>query len=185
MLTDRPLYQRLLGAGWGSLPPVTRALHAPDPVALFEGRADISRGSHPLARLAAGLLRLPQAGIGVPARIMVSRAGEGELLERWYQGRRFATVQGERAGLLHERFGPLRLGFRLTASPEGIDFHQQRVALWFIPLPSWLAPRVQARERFEPGVNGAEDAHLFDVRLTLPGIGLVIAYRGRLLPVSA
>tara|TARA_R110000868_G_scaffold235373_2_gene489297 strand:+ start:13943 stop:14482 length:540 start_codon:yes stop_codon:yes gene_type:complete len=175
MTADAPLYQRLVGdAAWAQLPAVTRALHTPDPSVLFEGEAEIARGSHPMARLAAAMLRLPASGSAVPARVKVSLQDEGELLERWYGGRRFATVQGERNGQLYERFGPFRLSFRLTGGPEGVDFHQEGVALWFLPLPAALAPRVEARERADGEV------HVFNVRLSLPGIGLVIAYRGRL-----
>lgn len=183
MADDKHLYEDLLGPSWAALPAITRALHSPAPRSGFSGRADIRRGGNAVARWMAGMLGLPEAGADVPARVEVSRTvgrrgsrkqDNGELLERWYDGRHFATLQYARAGLLCERFGPFTLKFRLSASENGIDFHRAGVALWGVPLPGVLAPRVTASERAEGEV------HRFDVRLDLPFVGLIIAYRGRL-----
>lgn len=179
MADDKHLYEELLGPSWAELPAITRALHSPAPRSGFSGRAEIRRGNNAVARWMAGMLGLPEADADVPARVEVSRTegrkhGNGELLERWYDGRHFATLQYAGAGLLCERFGPFTLKFRLSASESGIDFHRAGVAVWGVPLPDCLAPRVTASERAEGEV------HRFDVRLDLPNVGLVIAYRGRL-----
>ena len=112
----------------------------------------------------------------MPARVSVNRSGSGELLERWYAGRRFATLQRAAGGLLVEDFGPFCLSFRLIGGADGIRFHQTGVRLWGLALPGWMAPRVEASER------AAGDAHHFDVHLTLPGLGTIIRYSGRLRP---
>lgn len=179
MADDEHLYEVLLGPSWAVLPAITRALHSPAPRSGFAGRAEIRRGDNAVAAWMAGMLGLPEAGADVPARVEVSRTrdraqGSGELLERWYDGRHFATLQYARAGLLCERFGPFTLKFRLSASESGIDFHRAGVAVWGVPLPGFLAPRVTATERADGEV------HRFDVRLDLPIVGLIIAYRGRL-----
>jgi hypothetical protein len=175
MADDAPLYARLLGPDWLLLPAITRALHQPEPEALFEGRADIRRGSNLLARLMASLLGLPEAGSAVETLVKVSRTDDGgELLERWYGHRHFATWQGARDGLLIERFGPFELRFRLSGHEAGIDFHQIGVSLWGLGLPRALAPQVRASERADG------DVHCFDVSLSLPGVGLIVAYKGRL-----
>lgn len=179
MVDDKHLYEELLGPSWAVLPAITRALHSPAPRSGFSGRAEIRRGDNAVARWMAGMLGLPEAGADVPARVEVSRTGgrtgsTSELLERWYDGRHFATLQYAGAGLLCERFGPFTLKFQLSANENGIDFRRAGVALWGVPLPGLLAPRVTASERAEGEV------HLFDVRLDLPVVGLVIAYRGRL-----
>lgn len=183
MADDKHLYEELLGPSWAVLPAITRALHSPAPRSGFSGRADIRRGDNALARWMAGILGLPEAGADVPARVEVSRVqdrvqgrkqGNGELLERWYDGRHFATLQYARAGLLCERFGPFTLKFQLSANERGIDFHRAGVAVWGVPLPGFLSPRVTASERADG------DVHRFDVRLDLPLVGLIIAYRGTL-----
>ncbi|WP_203291028.1 DUF4166 domain-containing protein [Maricaulis parjimensis] len=170
------LYQELLGEAWSTLPATTRALHSPEPDAVFEGEADIERGESPAAWWLGMALRLPAAGEAVPARVRVTRDGSGEWLERWYGGRRFATFQDRSGAALAEDFGPFRLFFQISGDPEGLCFHQQRVTLWGWPLPKMLAPRVEASERTAAG------HHLFDVRLSLPGFGTIIHYRGKLRP---
>jgi hypothetical protein len=175
MADEAPLYARLLGPDWLLLPAITRALHQPEPAALFEGRADIRRGTNPLARLIAALLGLPEAGPDIEAMVKVSRTEDGgELLERWYGHRHFATWQGERDGRLIERFGPFELRFRLSGHETGIDFNQMGVSLWGLDLPRVLAPQVRASERADG------DVHCFDVAMSLPGVGLIVAYQGRL-----
>ena len=179
MTADLHLYERLLGASWARLPDVTRALHAPDGAVLFEGEADIDRGRSFMARLCTAALRLPAAGRSVSARVKTTREDDGELLERWFAGRRFATLQGADEGRLVERFGPFRLSFRIEGGEAGIVFHQTGVTVWGIPIPRALAPRVEACEQADA------ETHIFDVRLSMPGIGEIVRYRGRLRQVDA
>jgi hypothetical protein len=174
MTTSPHLYLILLGADWASLPAITRALHSPVPVAEFTGKADISRGTNGLARMIASLLGLPEAGQSVETRVKVSRVGDDELLERWYAGQRFATLQMAEDGLLVERFGPFVLRFKLIGHERGIDFEQKQVSVWGLPLADWGAPQVRASERADG------DTHCFDVEMRLPGVGRVIAYQGQL-----
>lgn len=178
MTIETHVYEALLGRSWQDLPDVTRMLHSPDPVVRFRGEADIRRGHRRAATLIADMLGLPEAGQAIAADVRVSAAPDGqEWLERWYDGRRFATLQYGRAGLLHERFGPFTLMFKLEGSVNGITFRRRGVRLWGVPLPSVLAPRITATERADG------DCHLFDVELKLPLIGRIIAYRGRLKPL--
>ncbi|WP_291843633.1 DUF4166 domain-containing protein [Maricaulis sp.] len=166
------LYQALLGSAWECLPEATRQLHSPDPAVLLEGRVDIERGANPLAGLLAFGIGLPRSGIDQPALVRVSREPDGELLERWYDGRHFATWQGREAGLLVERFGPFLLRFELQMEADTLQFRQHSVACWGIELPGWLAPAIRASER------GDAVSHRFDVALRLPLLGQIIRYQG-------
>ncbi|WP_417487087.1 DUF4166 domain-containing protein [Maricaulis sp.] len=168
------LYKALLGPDWETLSPVTRHLHSPDPIVLLEGRVDVVRGANPLARLIARILGLPRAGQRQSALVKVSTAGSGELLERWYDGRHFATVQGRSGVCLTERFGPFKLRFTLRVDAGVLHFDQAGVALWGVELPGPVSPKISATERAEA------ETHLFDVALSLPLVGLIIHYRGRL-----
>jgi hypothetical protein len=58
---EMPLYQRILGAAWDSLPGETRAMHAGQVTTVAQGRASVERGGSPLARLAAFLVGFPAA----------------------------------------------------------------------------------------------------------------------------
>lgn len=175
-------YQQALGNGWDHIPDITRQLHSPDPVVVFEGLADISRTANILANLAADIMGLPKAGNGVPARITVTRQDDGETLERNYGGRVFATRQrvlplnGET--LLVETVGPFILYFRLTGHKDGIDFALVKAQLWGLTLPPWLAPRMRAAERADG------DVHVFDVGSALPLLGELVSYTGRLRQIA-
>ena len=78
---------------------------------------------------------------------------------------------------LVERFGPIRFAMRLTPVPEGLI---QPFSRWWIgplPMPKFLLPRGVARE-YE-----AEGRFHFDVPIALPLVGLLIHYRGWLVPL--
>jgi hypothetical protein len=67
----------------------------------------------------------------------------------------------------------------LTAGPQGLDYAITSGRLGFIPLPSFLVPRSFAKERVDTAGR-----FTFDVPIALPGIGLLVHYRGWLEPVS-
>ncbi|WP_421789431.1 DUF4166 domain-containing protein [Hyphobacterium sp.] len=179
---SKTAYQRVLGPAWNELPAMTRRLHSPDPVVVFEGKADIRRTLNPLANFAADLMGLPKSGTNVPARITVTRHDHGETLNRDYGGRVFETHQTvEKCNgqfVLKEQVGPFILTLQLIGHSEGIDFHLQHATLWGLPLPRWLSPAVSARERADG------DAHLFQVKSALPLIGELVSYEGRLTEIA-
>lgn len=75
-------------------------------------------------------------------------------------------------------FGPFTLQFSLQGNEAGIQFVLERVQLWSIPLPRLMRPHVDAREA------SADGKHLFNVELSLPGLGRIVRYSGRLTPAS-
>lgn len=172
------LYERILGEDWPALPDTTRFLHAPTPVCELVGAADIQRGDNYIARLLAEMMRLPKSGQQVPTRVRVTAEAGGEWLERWYGGQRFATWQWTKGNRLLEKFGPFTLQFSLQGNEAGIQFVLERVQLWSIPLPRLMRPHVDAREASAGG------KHLFNVELSLPGLGRIVRYSGRLTPAS-
>jgi len=172
------LYERILGEDWLALPDTTRFLHAPSPVCELVGEADIQRGNNAFSRLLADLMRLPKSGRQIPTRVRVTAEREGEWLERWYDGQRFATWQWAQGKRLLEKFGPFTLRFSLQGNEAGIQFVLERVQLWSIPLPRLMRPHVDAHEA------SADGKHLFDVELRLPGLGRIVRYSGRLTPAS-
>lgn len=170
------LYEQILGDGWTELPGSTRFLHSPAPVCELSGDADVERGENVFAKLLASVLGLPAAGTALPTRVRVTAKDDGELLERWYAGQRFATWQWAKHRLLLEQFGPFTLSFALAGSSRGIDFQLRRVQLWGLPLHERLRPHINASERSKNG------AHQFDVELRLPLIGRIVRYAGSLRP---
>lgn len=183
MTGHTPVYQRVLGEDWLRLPEVTRQLHSPAPVSMFEGTADIEGAEHPLATLIAGRAGLPQSGADVPARISVSMDGDTEIITRDYGGTVFETRQSAvstpRGMRLREQVGSVVFTLRLEAGPHGLDFHQESATVMGVPLPGVVRPILRAQERADAG------EHLFDVEVALPALGRLVRYRGRLRPVDA
>jgi hypothetical protein len=89
------------------------------------------------------------------------------------------TVQYQRGtDLLAERLGCLEFWFRLRVIEHALDFwHTGTTGVLGplrVPLPRWLSPRITAREW-----AGLEEGSLqVEVRISLPLIGLLMAYEG-------
>ena len=173
------LYERLTGAAWRRVAAPIQSVHAARPTEAH-GRFRIDHGRHVLARLLARILRLPAQGVDVDTRLRITACGNGEHWLRTFNGHRLETRQfATDDSALAEQFGILELRFRLETSGDSLLYVQHQAALVFGPvrltLPGACAPHVDARE--DPA--GA-DAVNVDVRVTLPAIGTLIAYQGRI-----
>lgn len=173
-----PLYRTVMGGEFDAMPSITRAIHNPDPERRFVGRAQVRRGQNWLARLLASWLKLPRAGDGVPIEVTITRDGEQDIWTRNFDGEVFQSRQfGEETSngkRLMETIGPITTRLRIEARHDGLNLHAERAFWHGVTLPHWLTPKVHASERAYGG------AHLFDVSVSLPLIGQVMAYRGRL-----
>lgn len=171
-----PLYARVMGAAFDRLPPSVRAMHAVLGELVAQGEANVERGPNPLGRLIAWLFRFPRAGDAVPLRVWMDEQDGVEIWRRDFGGREMRSELSREGDLLVERFGPLRFGFTLTAEPGGLSMQLKRWWCGRLRLPLVLAPNSPAREY---DVDGR--FHL-DVPISLPLIGLVVRYRGWLVP---
>jgi hypothetical protein len=177
MTVSAPLYQRVMGHSWCQLAEALRSMHATSSTVRARGQFRIDYGSHPVARLLARLLRLPHPSAAADTRLVVSAHGDREQWERTFDGRRFVTLQYRWHDDLAERFGVLQFRFRLQVSDGSLLYVQRQAAVlcWRVrlPIPALCAPRVEARE--DPA--GPKRIRV-QVRVVLPGIGLLISYAG-------
>lgn len=175
-----PLYRRLLGPAWERLPEPVKALHGGTSSIRAEGRADIERGSHPLARAAAWIFRFPLAGVDVTVSVSFERDAQGETWHRRFGTQAFKSHHSSQHGswrhLLVERFGPVRFGLALVVDEAGLHFVVRRWSLLGIVLPLRWAPVSRASE-FE-----ADGRFQFDIDLGHPLVGRIVRYRGWLQP---
>jgi hypothetical protein len=177
--TNNPtLYARVMGDSWFQIAAPVRSVHAVHPVLRTRGDLRVDRGRHRLVRVLAWMLRLPRPCAAATARLIVTALGDGERWERTFNGRRFETRQRKSNDFeLAERYGVLEFRFRLEASGGSLLYVQRDACLLFgwirLRIPAAWAPRVAARE------DPAGPARVnISVRVTLPGIGLLIAYDG-------
>lgn len=171
-----PLFPRVLGPGFDTLPPTVKHLHLAPGAGRWQGEVVVERGRHPLARLFAWLTHLPPAGAG--SVVVEIDAVDGR--ERWVRrigGRampsRLWAGQGAMAGLLCERLGAVLFGFALRVEDDALVWRVARVrVLGGLPLPARGFAGVIARE------SEREGRYLFDVRAEMPVAGLLVHYRG-------
>ena len=144
------------------------------------GLADIDRGEGILARSIAAAIGFPAAGREVPLEVTIVGRGAAEVWTRSFAGRRFASVLSEGPGrsrhLLSERFGPLVFAMAIVVEDGRLDLVLRRWSFLGLTLPLRLAPRSVAYE------TGADGRFNFHVEIALPLIGLIIRYRGWLVP---
>ena len=175
-----PLYQTLLGAAWSQLPAPLRAMHDLSDAMTAEGVAVVERGRGRLSRLAAWIAGFPPAGNDVPVRVSFTRQREREIWRRDFGGVTFSSTQEAGQGcddrLLVERFGPFAFGLALVLDDDKLRLVTRGWSLFGLRLPAAWAPRGNAYESAPAG------RFHFDVEVRHPLTGLIVAYRGWLVP---
>jgi len=175
-----PLYRRLLGEAYGSLPRPIQVMHDLKRDLTAAGAASVERGKSLLSRLVAAIVGFPPAGDDVPVKVDF-RTDEGR--EHWrrdFAGKSFTSTQEEgrrrNARLLCERFGPLNLAMALVIEGERLRLVMRRWTIFGVPLPLALAPQSDTYEHVEDG------RFRFHVEISHPITGLIVRYRGWLAP---
>jgi Domain of unknown function (DUF4166)/Saccharopine dehydrogenase NADP binding domain len=173
-----PLYARVLGNAWETLPAVIRQMH--DGAASAQGRASVERGGGALARLAAFIIGFPRAAADTTVRVAFETAGATESWTRRFGDDCFSSRQfagsGRAAGLLCERFGPLTFAMALVPVNQRLTLVLRRWSAFGIPLPMSLCPRSNSYEVSDGGRFG------FHVEISHPLTGFIVRYKGWLEP---
>jgi saccharopine dehydrogenase-like NADP-dependent oxidoreductase len=171
----RPLYRRLLGSAYDTLPPTLQRLHDLDCHLIAEGRAKIERGRGILARLIAMAFGFPPAGNDIPIAVDFRCDKACEVWRRSFAGREFSSIQEEGRGgfdrLLHERFGPATFGLALVVEAGRLRLLMRRWSLFGVAMPIALAPVCDVYEYEKQG-----RFHFF-VDLGLKRVGLIVRYQ--------
>ena len=175
-----PLYRRILGDAFDTMPAPWRAMHDFKGGLTAGGLARVDRGTGLLARLVAGMLGLPRAGDNVPVKVTFTARRGVEIWRRQFADRSFVSTQDQGRGrfehLLCERFGPLRFGLALVTENERMLLIVRRWSIFGVPLPRAWAPVSTAYEFVD------EARFNYYVEVGHPLTGLVVRYRGWLVP---
>jgi alkylated DNA nucleotide flippase Atl1 len=175
---DVPLFRQLLGPAFDDLPPRLRELHDSKDVRQWSGVAEIRRGQGILARMISTLVGFPHAAKQVPVSVTFTPEKGKERWTRNFGGRRFSSTQSVGMGkdqyLLAERFGIVTVALALVLDGGRLALIPRRWHVLGVPLPGFLLPK---GESFESEENGR---FCFDVEISLPFVGLVVAYKGTL-----
>ncbi|WP_269580993.1 DUF4166 domain-containing protein [Roseibium sp. Sym1] len=177
------LFRQALGPDFDALPEPVRALHRVQGRHVWSGEARVTRGSSFLARLLCGIFGFPPRAERTPVNVTIERCGDIEVWQRNFGGKRFETVLGlagaPGSGVVQERFGLMAFDIFLERQDGGLAFPVGRSYLLNVPLPRRLLP---VSETLEFADNGR---FRFDVKVSVPGAGMLVHYRGWLEPVAA
>jgi hypothetical protein len=169
------LYRDLLGEDFALLPAPVQRLHDGTDTARFSGEINVTVGTHPIARLAARLARLPRTSGRHALKLTITRATNGEHWLREFGAARLASRQRRGAGAqLIETLGLARLSFQLRHDRGALVWIPVRIRVLGVPLPGKLLRAVSARE------YALGERYAFEVHAALPLAGLLIAYQGTL-----
>jgi Domain of unknown function (DUF4166) len=177
------LMERAVGAEqYRTLPQALRAFHDADAPPVWSGRAEIEQGRGLITRLIGAIVGLPKGGSDIPVTVSVDRDVDGSrLTETWtrnFGGQRFVSVlSATETNTATERFGPLTFNLGLSIRNGELHFPVTGWRIGPLRLPAFLAPRSEAREYADD-----QGRFCFDVRMSLPLLGLLAHYRGWLKP---
>jgi hypothetical protein len=171
--TEDSLYQRVLGPRFEQLPPLVRRLHQPG--ARFEaaGECRVQRGDNSLARILADGLGMPGPSEQLPLRFSIDSRDGAEIWRRDFGGHVFTSrMWADRRGMLCERTSLATLRYDLEVEHGILRMEMRGFSSLGLPLPRGIWPTIATAESERDG------RYCFDVRASMPGVGLVVRYRG-------
>lgn len=173
------VHAQILGSSFERLPPQVQAVHQGPARREFSGRCSIVSGTSWPARVIALFASLPRRSHDdVDVRVVIERRASGETSEvretwtRWFGGQRMRSVIRRGRHGLEEHFGPIVLGFALTAEDDRIVWRLNGARFLFVPLPTAMFAGCEAFETV------ADGRYHFDARAHIAGIGLLVHYQG-------
>jgi len=157
-----------------------KELHGSSASRRWSGHAQVRHGGGILARTVRAIVGFPKAASDVPVTVTFSPEDGGERWVRRFGGKAFSSLQSVGAGrnehLLVERFGVASFALALVIDGGRLCLVPRRWSLLGIPMPAFLLPRGVSFEYEDAG------RFHFDVEISAPVVGLIVAYKGSLEP---
>lgn len=175
---SEPIYRRVLGSAFDSLPSDVKALHDNLDERQWSGSASVQRGRGLAARMIASIMGFPKAAETIPVSVTFTPVGDGEKWTRTFGRQSFYSQQkcgnGRNAHLLVERFGIVDIALALVVDGDRLNLVPRRWSVVGLPLPKFLLPRGISFE------TQREGRFCFDVTIALPIVGHIVSYQGSL-----
>ena len=180
---SRNLYEEILGEAYNEMSKPLQNLHRIGDGKTFEGRCKVTRGKNPLSHIVATVFRLPKASPDIPVKVVLTKDGEKEIWERFFNDRRMVSTQeagrGKQSRLVIERFGPIAIHIAILVEDGKQILKTTGWSLFGIPLPKFLTP---GGDVFEHAQDGRFNFH---VDLVAPIFGRLVKYEGWLEETTA
>lgn len=169
------LFPTLLGAHWSRLPPSVRALHGGYPMVRARGRVVVDGDPRWPARALRAALRMPSPRPDAAIEVEIRQHAGGETWRRRFADAGLESHLRRSArwpDAFEERLGMAHLAFALDADAARLRWITREVRALGVRLPlRWF-------RGVEAVCGGDDERYRFDVRVRLPLVGLLIAYRG-------
>lgn len=173
-MTDRALYETVMGSAFGQLAEPVQAFHRSRGRRVLHGQVRTEAPASTPARLLARCLGTPLRPASGAIRFELDAQPDYETWVRHFPTNTMRSHMTLVAGELTERLGPTRLRFGLTAREGRLVMELRGLRFLGIPCPRWALPRIVAEEE-------GRDGHLyFRVSAALPLVGQVAGYSGHL-----
>lgn len=176
--SEGPLYRKILGSAFDTLPAQVKELHASPDGRRWSGKAQVRRGTGILAKIICALIGFPRSGDNVAVSVSFTPEQGAERWTRDFGGMTFSSMQSCGAArdqyLLIERFGPISVSMALVVEGNRLVLIPRRWSLFGMPMPRTLMP---SGNSFETEENG--QFH-FNVEIRAPVVGPIVSYKGQL-----
>jgi Domain of unknown function (DUF4166) len=166
------IYERVLGERFASLNPSLRRFLGEALGGRAAGTLRVTRADGLIRNAIAAAMGIPPAG-EYETQLEVTPLRDGQRWSRRFGTYALETSQSEYRGLLLESTGPASIGFELVVQEGSLLFLPRRAWVFGIPLPLWLAPRIEAEN--SPVESGGWRVR---VRFGIPMLGQIAEYEG-------
>jgi len=162
------------------VPPAVRHLHSGS--GAYVGRCRIERGERGVVSLLLRLGGFPAASEDAPVSLEVVSQEKNWIWERKFDTHltRSQLTYDPRLDCVNERIGALSIWLKPVMRGEKLSIDILRLHVLGVPCPRFLLPRSNTVEWQDD-----EGRFRFDVSADVPGLGMLIRYRGWLSPVHA
>ncbi|WP_426393878.1 DUF4166 domain-containing protein [Ralstonia sp. R-29] len=168
------LYETILGAQYAELAPAVQAFHHIAGRVVLDGEVETEPPASRVARWLAWCIRTPRTSTRGPIRFTLDATPLQETWTRHFPRQTMRSTLSLHQGRIMERLGAVRLFFALEAERGVLQMRLEGLRFLGIPCPGWLRPDVLAEE------SGNDDRFHFNIRASVPLLGVVAAYRGYL-----
>lgn len=168
------LYETVLGVQYAQLAPAVQAFHRMAGLVALHGEVETEPPASRVARLLAWCVRTPRTRTRGPIRFTLDATATEETWTRHFPRHTMRSTLSLHEGRVMERLGAVRLFFALEAEHGTLRMRLEALRFLGIPCPAWLRPAVVAEE------TGDGSHFHFNVRASVPLLGVVAAYRGYL-----
>lgn len=174
MTASMSMFEQAMGAEFATLDAAVQRFHRLAGHHTLQGWVETTAPRSWMARLLAISLGSPLRNSEGPIRFELQAAPDQETWSRFFPTQGMRSTMHLCDGDIVECLGAARVTFHLSVAEKRLVMGLKRLHFLGIRCPAWLAPRLLAEE------CGAGDRLQFQIRATVPFVGVVASYRGYL-----